>query len=137
VDYKYSYTLSLTSALEGVGGQLHAPAALHPGKSRHPLYRSLGGPQGRYGRVRKILPPLGFDPRTAQPVASRYTATPAFSVHVVLTFRITGSILSFLRGVVLNFTLGHLYVYLSNLTDNHNRDSTCGVATRLRVNEDG
>ena len=31
------------------------------------------GPQGRSGRVRKISPPPGFDPRTVQPVASRYT----------------------------------------------------------------
>ena len=57
----------------GVGGQHHAPAALPPGKTRYPLYRRLGGPQGRSGRVRKISPPPGFDPRTVQPVASRYT----------------------------------------------------------------
>jgi hypothetical protein len=31
------------------------------------------GPQVRSGRVRKISPPLGFDPRIVQPVASRYT----------------------------------------------------------------
>ena len=31
------------------------------------------GPQGRSGRVRKISAPRGFDPRTVQPVASRYT----------------------------------------------------------------
>ena len=69
----YSSTLPLTSALDGVGGQRHAPAALPPGKTRYPLYRRLGGPQGRSGRVRKISPPPGFDPRTDQPVASRYT----------------------------------------------------------------
>jgi len=38
----------------GVGGQLHAPAALPPGKTRYPLYRGLGGTQGQSGRVRKI-----------------------------------------------------------------------------------
>ena len=53
----------------GVGGQHHAPAALLPGKTRYPLYRRLGRPQGRSGRVRKISPPPGFDPRTVQPVA--------------------------------------------------------------------
>ena len=37
------------------------------------LYRRLGRPQGLSGRVRKISPPQGFDPRTIQPVASRYT----------------------------------------------------------------
>ena len=63
----YSSTLPSTSALDGVGGQRHAPAALPPGKTRYPLYRKLGGPQGRSGRVRKISPPPRFDPRTAQP----------------------------------------------------------------------
>jgi hypothetical protein len=56
-----------------VGGQRHAPAALSPEKTRYPLYRRLGGPQGRWGRVRKILIPSEFDHRTVQPVASRYT----------------------------------------------------------------
>ena len=44
----------------GVGGQHHAPAALPLGKTRYPLYRRLGGPQGRSGRVRKIWPPTGI-----------------------------------------------------------------------------
>ena len=57
----------------GVGGQRHAPAALPAGKTRYPLYRRLGGLQGRCGRVRKISPAPGFDPRTVQPIASRYT----------------------------------------------------------------
>ena len=58
-----------------VGGQHHAPAALPPVMTRYPLYRRLGGPQGRSGRVRKISPSpsAGFDPRTVQPVASGYT----------------------------------------------------------------
>ena len=65
----------------GVGGQHHAPVALLPGKTRHPLYGRLGGPQGRSGRVRKISIPPGFDPRTVQRIASRYTdwAIPAAS----------------------------------------------------------
>ena len=33
----YNPTLSLTSALDGVGGQSHAPAALSPGKTWYPL----------------------------------------------------------------------------------------------------
>jgi hypothetical protein len=37
------------------------------------LYRRLGGPLGRSGQVRKISPPPGFDSRTVQAVASRYT----------------------------------------------------------------
>jgi hypothetical protein len=47
--------------------------SLPPGKTRYPFYRRLGGPQGRSGQVRKNSPPPGFDPRTVQPVASRYT----------------------------------------------------------------
>ena len=57
----YSSTLSLTSALDGgVSSQRHAPTALPPGKTRCPLYRRLGGPQGQSGRVRKISPPHGI-----------------------------------------------------------------------------
>ena len=56
----YSYTLSLTSALDGVGGQCHTLAALPPGKSRYPLYGRLGQPQGRSGRAWKIPPPTGI-----------------------------------------------------------------------------
>ena len=53
-EWRYSSTLSLTSALDGVGGQRYASAALPPGKIRYPFYRRLGGPQGRSGQVRKI-----------------------------------------------------------------------------------
>jgi len=31
-EWRYSYTLSLTSVLDGDGCQIHAPAALPPGK---------------------------------------------------------------------------------------------------------
>jgi hypothetical protein len=60
-----------------MSGQLHAPAALPPGKSpRYPFYRRLGGPHsrsGQYGEV-KIFDPTGT--RTPAPPgrpASRYT----------------------------------------------------------------
>jgi hypothetical protein len=57
-----------------VGGQRHALAALPPGKGPG-THCTVGwvGPQGRSGRVLKNSPPPGFDPRTIQPVASRYT----------------------------------------------------------------
>jgi hypothetical protein len=42
-----------------VGGQRHDPAALHPGKTQYPLYMSLGGLQGRSGRVWNISPLTG------------------------------------------------------------------------------
>jgi hypothetical protein len=53
---------------KGGGVQRHATAALYPpGKTRYPLYRRLGGPQGRSGQVRKISPPPGFDPGPSSP----------------------------------------------------------------------
>ena len=67
------YSFFNLGARWGVGGQGHAPAAFLPRKTRYPLYRTLGGPQGRSGRVRNISPPPGFEPRTVQHVASRYT----------------------------------------------------------------
>jgi hypothetical protein len=69
-EYRYSHTLYLTSFLGGMGDQRHTPAALPPGKSRYPLYRKMGGPQGQSGQVRKISPPPGFDPRTVHSVVS-------------------------------------------------------------------
>jgi hypothetical protein len=64
----------MTTALEGgEGSASRLGRYLPPGKTRYPLYRRLGGNQGRSGQVRKISPPPGFDLRTVQPVASRYT----------------------------------------------------------------
>ena len=61
-------------ALEGGEGLASHPGrSLPPGRTRYPLYRRLGGPQGQSGQVRKISPPPGFDPRPVQPIASRYT----------------------------------------------------------------
>ena len=42
-------------------------------ETRYSLYKRVVGPQGRSGRVWKISPPAGFNPRTVQPVASSYT----------------------------------------------------------------
>jgi hypothetical protein len=48
-----------------------------------PLYRRLRGPQGRSGRVQKTSPQPGFDPRTVQSLASRYSdwATPVHKTY--------------------------------------------------------
>ena len=88
-----------------MGDQHHAPAALPPGKTRYPLYRRLGGPQGRSGRVRKFSPQTGFDPRTVQPVASGYTdwAIPAAKGNKAVTINgdFSASLtLAFLNAVV-------------------------------------
>lgn len=51
--------LSLTSALEWGGWSTlrhYVPATLPPVKTRYLLYMRLGGPQSRFGRVRKISP---------------------------------------------------------------------------------
>jgi len=73
----------MTTALEGGEGSASRPGrSLPPGKTRYPLYRRLGGPQGRSG---KSCPPPGFDPHTVQPVTSLYTdwAIPANFTFVV------------------------------------------------------
>ena len=57
----------------GEGSASRPGRSLPPGKTRYPLYRRLGGLRGPSGQVRKISPPPGFDARTVQPVASRYT----------------------------------------------------------------
>ena len=66
-EYMYSYTLPSTSALDGVVGKRHAPAALAPGKTRYRLYRRLYGSQGRSGRVRKISPRRDSIPGPSRP----------------------------------------------------------------------
>jgi len=52
--YLYS---SKTSALEGGEGSASRPGrTLPPGKIRYPLYRRLGGPQGRSGGAEYLAP---------------------------------------------------------------------------------
>jgi len=64
----------MTTALEGgEGSASRTGRSLSPGKTRYPLYRRLGGRQGRFGQVQKISLPQEFDARTVQPVASHYT----------------------------------------------------------------
>ena len=61
----------------GEGSASRSGHSLPPGKTSYPLYRRLGGPQGRSGQVRKVSPPPGiFGPRTVQSVASRYVTRP-------------------------------------------------------------
>ena len=47
----------MTAALEGGEWSAARPSrTLPPGKTRHPLYRRLGGPQGRSGRAENLAP---------------------------------------------------------------------------------
>jgi hypothetical protein len=64
-----------------VAGQLHDPAALPPGKARYTMYRRLGGPQGRSGRVNKYRCYWG---RAVRTVASRYPDC-ALPAHIALS----------------------------------------------------
>ena len=67
----------MTTALEGAEGSASRHGrSLPPRKTRYPLYRSMGGPQGRSGQVRKISPTPGFDPRIVQPVVAVPTTLP-------------------------------------------------------------
>jgi len=63
----------MTAALEG--GEWSAARhgrTLPPGKTRYPLYRRLGGPQGWSGRAENLVP-TEIRSRTVQPIVSRYT----------------------------------------------------------------
>jgi hypothetical protein len=65
-------TLPLTSALDVVCGQRHAPAA-YPGKDQVPIVYKAGWAPGPFWTgAEKLAPPPGFDPRTIHPSASRY-----------------------------------------------------------------
>ena len=44
----------------GEGSASRPGRCLPPEKTRYPLYRRLGGPQGRSGQARKISPPTGI-----------------------------------------------------------------------------
>jgi hypothetical protein len=50
-EWMNSSTFSLTSALDGVDGQRHAPVDLPPEKKLFPRYMRLGDPQSRSGQV--------------------------------------------------------------------------------------
>ena len=63
----------MTAALEGGEGSAARPGrTLPPGKTRYPLYRRLGGPQGRSWR-RKISPYRDSIPGPSSPYLGPYT----------------------------------------------------------------
>jgi len=63
----------MTAVLEGGEWSAARPGrTLPPGKTRYPLYRRLGGLQGRSGGA-EILVPTGIRSRNFQPVVIRYT----------------------------------------------------------------
>jgi len=59
----------MTAALEGGEWSAARPGrTLPPRKTRYPLYRRLGGPQGRSGRAENLVP-TGIRSRIVHPVA--------------------------------------------------------------------
>jgi hypothetical protein len=68
---RYTSTLSLTSALDGVGGQRHASAALPPEKDLVPIVLEAGwASEPVWTGVENLAPPsTEFDPRIALPIA--------------------------------------------------------------------
>jgi len=72
-EVRYSYTLSLTSALDGGGWATPCPGRFTPGKDPVPIVWEAGwtpGPVWTGAENLAPLPPPPFDPRTVQ---SRYT----------------------------------------------------------------
>jgi hypothetical protein len=67
----------MTTALDGGERSATRPdRSLLLGKTRYPLYRRLGGPQGRFGQVQKISPPTGIQsPDRSARSQSLYPAT--------------------------------------------------------------
>jgi hypothetical protein len=63
----------MTTAVNLGGGVSVTPRPLFtPGKDPIPIVQEAGW-EDRCGQAWEISPPPGFDPRTVQPVASRYT----------------------------------------------------------------
>jgi hypothetical protein len=63
-DWMYRPSLSLTSTLDGVGGQRHAPAALPPVRPGTHCIEGWVGPRAGLDGCGKSRPQPGFDPRT-------------------------------------------------------------------------
>ena len=73
-EYRYSHTLFMTSALRWGWVVSTKPLPLYP-QERPGTHCTVGwvGPRAGLEGCGKSRPPPGFDPRTVQPVASRYT----------------------------------------------------------------
>jgi hypothetical protein len=70
-------------------GQHHVPAAFTPGKDPVPFVQEAGwAPEPVWIGAENLAPP-GFDPRTFQPVASRYTDLAIAAFAKILIFKIS------------------------------------------------
>jgi hypothetical protein len=84
----------------GMGGQRHAPAHV-PGAHSTGGWLGLGVGLVGYAHLR---PPPGFEPRTVQPIASRYTDyfTPNITIIIVIII-----IIIIVSSSSDNFVIGH------------------------------
>ena len=72
----------MTAALDGGEWSAARPGrTLPPGKTRCPLYKRLGGPQGRSGREENLVP-TGIRSRTVQPGSSVAIPTELPGPHI-------------------------------------------------------
>jgi hypothetical protein len=98
----------MTAAIEGGEWTSITPWPTLPlGNTRYPSYRRLGGPQGRSGRVENLAP-SGFDPRTVQPVISRYTdwatrPTLLYTISSKCSLMLFSHVYQYLSGVPFTF----------------------------------
>ena len=94
---------SKTSALEGVEWLATRPGpTLPPGKTRYPLYRRLGGPQGRSGEAENLAPN-----------GIRSPDRPARS-SVAIPTELPGPLLDFVRAIFLTFGFTYLRILFFN-----------------------
>ena len=129
--------VSITSAVDGVGGQCHAPAALPPGK-KHCIHCRRGwvGPSNSLDGYRKCRPPPGFNSRTFQSVTpTSFSRPPVSRVHVpcCLVRRpipVTGLCVS-VRHLILTASRRHLVTDVETNCRTANQDTSQNQETVL------
>jgi hypothetical protein len=78
----------MSTALEGCEWSEARPSrTLPPEKTQYPIYRRLGGPQGRCGLAEDLVP-TGIRSRTVQPLVSRYTDWATGPMNTLFTFAV-------------------------------------------------
>ena len=83
---------------------------LPPGKTRYPLYRRLGGPQGRCGPVESLVL-TGNRIRILQPVVSRYTDW-ATGITLIYYYYYYYYIINFRDRLHLETYRAEIYIYI-------------------------
>ena len=113
----------MTAALEGGEWSAACPGrTLPPGKTRYPLYRRLGGPQGRSGRAENLVP-TGIRSRTFQPVVSHYN----IRIYIYIYIYIYSIYITSHKTVLLVFLSNRVYPFseLTCFSINHTTLRSC------------